>query len=36
MKRAGQRYFYVRFKDETTGKYLPAISTKETTEAEWA
>jgi integrase len=33
MKRAGRRYFYVRFKDETTGKYQTAISTKETTEA---
>ncbi|MDR2632758.1 MAG: site-specific integrase [Treponema sp.] len=34
IKRAGRRFFYVRFKDGTTGKYLPAISTKETTEAE--
>jgi hypothetical protein len=34
IKRAGRRYFYVRFKDKTTGKYQTAISTKETTEAE--
>jgi integrase len=29
-KRAGRRFYYVRFKNETTGDYLPAISTKET------
>ncbi|GHU30318.1 hypothetical protein FACS1894172_03350 [Spirochaetia bacterium] len=33
-KRAGRPCYSVRFKDEHTGKYLPAISTKKTTEAE--
>ena len=29
-KRAGSNFYYVRFKNETTGGYLPARSTKET------
>lgn len=28
-RRAGRRYYSVSFKNETTGKYLPAISTKQ-------
>jgi integrase len=31
-KRTGRRYYSVAFKNETTGKYLPAISTKQETE----
>ena len=32
-RRAGRRFFYVAFKNEKTGKYLPAISTKQETES---
>jgi hypothetical protein len=32
-RRAGRRYYSVQFKNETTGEYLPAISTKQETEA---
>jgi integrase len=32
-RRAGRRYYSVSFKNETTGEYLPAISTKQETEA---
>jgi integrase len=32
-RRAGQRIFYVSFKNTETGKYLPAISTRQKTEA---
>jgi hypothetical protein len=32
-KRTGRRSYSVVFKNETTGKYLPAISTKQETEA---
>jgi hypothetical protein len=31
-KRSGRRFFYVKFKNEA-GEYLPAVSTKQTTEA---
>ena len=31
-RRAGRRYYSVAFKNEATGKYLPAISTKQETE----
>jgi hypothetical protein len=31
-KRSGRRFFYVKFKNEV-GEYLPAVSTKQTTEA---
>jgi len=31
--RGSRPYYYVSFKNEETGKYLPAISTKKTTEA---
>jgi integrase len=33
-RRAGRRYYSVSFKNETTGGYLPAISTKQEKEAE--
>jgi hypothetical protein len=33
-KRAGRRFYSVKFKNEETGKYLPAISTKKETEDE--
>jgi len=33
-KKNDRRFFSVRFKNEETGKYLPAISTKKETEAE--
>ncbi|MDR0409422.1 MAG: site-specific integrase [Spirochaetaceae bacterium] len=33
-KRAGRPFYVVSFKDEATGRYLPAVSTKKTTEAE--
>ncbi|MDR2923496.1 MAG: site-specific integrase [Treponema sp.] len=33
-KKGQRRFFYVRFKDEQTGKYLPVISTKKETKAE--
>jgi hypothetical protein len=32
-KRTGRRFYSVAFKNETTGEYLPAISTKQETEA---
>jgi integrase len=32
-RRAGRRFFYVAFKNEKTGEYLPAISTKQETES---
>jgi len=32
-RRAGRRFFYVAFKNEKTGKYLPAISTRQETES---
>jgi len=32
-RRAGRWFFYVAFKNEKTGKYLPAISTKQETES---
>jgi len=31
-KRANSRYYYVKFKNEETGDYLPAVSTKQETE----
>jgi integrase len=31
-KRAGRRYFYVSFKNEKTGEYFPAISTRQESE----
>ena len=31
-RRAGRRYYYVQFKNEETGEYYPAISTKQETE----
>jgi hypothetical protein len=31
--RGNRPYYYVAFKNDETGKYLPAISTKKTTEA---
>ena len=33
-KRQDRRFFSVRFKNEQTGEYLPAISTKKETEKE--
>jgi hypothetical protein len=33
-RRTGQRYYSVSFKNETTGEYMPAISTKQEKEAE--
>ena len=33
-KKGQRRFYYVRFKDEQTGKYLPAISTKKETKVE--
>jgi integrase len=33
-KREGRPYFYVQFKNEKTGKYMPAKSTKQASEAE--
>jgi len=33
-KKGQRRFYYVRFKDEQTGKYLPTISTKKETKAE--
>jgi integrase len=33
-RRAGRRYYYVSFKNEITGGYLPAISTKQEKEAD--
>jgi len=33
-KKNDRRFFSVRFKNEQTGKYLPAISTKKETESE--
>jgi len=33
-KKGQRRFYYVRFKDELTGKYLPTISTKKETKAE--
>ena len=32
-RRAGRRFYYVAFKNELTGNYLPAISTKQETES---
>jgi len=32
-RRAGRRFYYVAFKNEKTGDYLPAISTRQETEA---
>jgi hypothetical protein len=32
-RRAGRRFYYVAFKNEKTGEYLPAISTKQETES---
>lgn len=32
-RRAGRRFYYVAFKNEKTGDYLPAISTKQETES---
>ena len=32
-RRAGRRFYYVAFKNENTGEYLPAISTKQETES---
>jgi hypothetical protein len=32
-RRAGRRFFYVAFKNQKTGEYLPAISTKQETES---
>ena len=32
-KRAGRRFYYVAFKNQKTGDYLPAISTKQETES---
>ncbi|MDR3139815.1 MAG: site-specific integrase, partial [Treponema sp.] len=32
-RRAGRRYYSVSFKNESTGEYLPAISTKQEAEA---
>ena len=32
-KRTGRRFYYVAFKNEKTGEYLPAISTKQETES---
>jgi hypothetical protein len=32
-KRTGRRFYSVKFKNEKTGKYLPAISTRQETEA---
>ena len=34
-RRIGRRLYYVAFKNENTGEYLPAISTKQETES-WA
>ena len=31
-RRSGRRYYYVQFKNESTGEYYPAISTKQETE----
>jgi len=31
-RRSGRRYYYVQFKNEATGEYYPAISTKQETE----
>jgi hypothetical protein len=34
LNRSGRKYFYVAFKSETDGSYLPSISTKQTTKAD--
>ena len=33
-KRSNSRYYYVKFKNEKTGDYMPAISTKQESEKE--
>ena len=33
-KRSNSRYYYIKFKNEETGDYLPAISTKQESEIE--
>ena len=33
-KRGNRRYFYVRFRNQQTGEYLPVVSTKKETKAE--
>jgi len=32
-RRSGRRYYYVQFKNEETGEYMPAISTRQETES---
>jgi hypothetical protein len=33
-KRVSSRYYYVKFKNDETGEYLPAVSTKQESEVE--